>query len=226
MASRFRRLAHCQEFNIWIAFTDLISNAFLILSLILLLIFLMDQSQIQSLRTQIIAKTPESAPPFIVITTTGGYQFDTGSAELPEALNDYVKGDLIHEIRKNYDSYKIDLVEVIGHTDSRPILGQLSNLDSTLENVLGGTIAQKSLIAGSNTDLGLMRAMSVVSILRSEQKTRPWMKNLQMRPYSAGQMILRDGSLSEKATNKDESDRRRIEIRFTRLGKEQRVSAQ
>jgi len=38
------------------------------------------------------------------------------------------------------------------------------------------------------------------------------------RAYSSGQLTMPDGSLSNGQNRKDEPDRRRIEIRLTRLG--------
>lgn len=232
MSSRFRCSEGTHKSNIWIAFTDLMSNAFLILSLLLILLLLRSQFQskeLQDLKTKIQELTPEDAPPILIIPTTGRYQFNVGSAELPDPLKEYIQSELIPTIEVNYKTYKIDAVEIIGHTDGQPVSGQVSNLDLSLEPVLAGVLPQQQLIAGSNVDLGLMRSMSVVQAIRSHQTANPWLNSLQFRAYSAGQMMLPDGSLSgldEPPNRGNQPQRRRIEIRFTRLGEEQLINTQ
>lgn len=237
MPSRFRGPKTRHDFNIWMVFTDLMSNAFILLSLFLILIIISNQSYIMSLtqeldilRTQYLTNPPQGEPPVFIIPTTGQYKFDVGSAALPPSLADYVVQDLIPEIKRNYENqkYQIDVVEVIGHTDGQPIAGQASNLDTFLEAVLAGQAQQQQLTAGSNTDLGLMRAMSVVKAIRDQKTAHPWLGGLQFRAYSAGQMVLPQGAglsgLDRSPSRIDEPDRRRIEIRFTRLGEERIVS--
>lgn len=235
MPSRFRGSKTSHEFDVWVVFTDLMSNAFLVLSLFLISVVVMHQSTITRLTNELNAwkskyeaDSPEGDPPVFIIPTTGQYQFTVGSAELPESLTRYIIQDLIPEIKYNYEEYEVDIVEVIGHTDGQPIAGQLSNLDTLLEPVIAGQAQQQQLTAGSNADLGLMRSMSVVKAIRSQQSSHPWIGELQFRAYSAGQMVLPQGGglsgLDRPPSNRDEPNRRRIEIRFTRLGEEQIVS--
>ena len=137
MRPRLRHTEPSEDFNIWPAFTDLMSNAFMVL--ILLLLFSLVQSkqlkqQVTVLQNQLKpADTPVGAPPIILIQNTGAYQFASGSAELPEALSSFVRKKLVNEIESNAKAYQIDVVEVIGHTDGQPNGSASSNLDENLE---------------------------------------------------------------------------------------------
>ncbi len=121
--------------------------------------------------------------------------------------------------------YNINLVEIIGHTDEQVVGNAASNLDNNLETAAKSTTATSNidilLKAGSNADLGLMRSRAVVKLLQKIQIQENKMKNVQFRPYSAAQLILTNGDLANLPEGVRESDnsRRRIEIRFTRLGK-------
>ena len=275
MSARSRRnIEKLEDFNVWPAFADLMSNSFMIVSFLLLLAILKPLVSIASLRAteetlrkelaeassrsvsaerQVLLlegtvssleqsnqrltaqnqglasqnqnlqvkledelKTPK-APPIIVIQDTGEYQFQSGSAQLPNALGTYVRNSLVPEIEANAAQYKIDVVEVIGHTDGQPNNGG-SNLDRNLENVAAGRTPVGNLAPGSNADLGLMRALAVVQILQDIQKKENRLKGLEFRPYSAAQLVLPTGGLAGSDRNPD-AKRRRIEIRFTRLGK-------
>lgn len=93
----------------------------------------------------------------------------------------------------------------------------LSNLDQSLEKVVNGELPIVNLRAGSNADLGLMRALAVVKVLRDVQRKQGKLAKLSFRAYSAAQMILPSGKMAAIA-RQDDKTRRRIEIRFTRLG--------
>ena len=73
----------------------------------------------------------------------------------------------------------------------------------------------KEMVAGSNIDLGLLRAMSVKAELESSL-SRGITQEVEIKVLSAGSTISPDGSFLP-AKNVDESSRRRIEIRFLRL---------
>ncbi len=260
MRPRSRHTDSSEDFNIWPAFTDLMSNAFMILSLLLLLALFQSFSskaalenmmenlrqrkdvvgelarqvkdlqaktnQADDLKQQVAvlqrqlksAHTPGGAPPIILIQNTGAYQFASGSAELPVALNSYVRGKLVDEIESNAKAYQIDVVEVIGHTDGQPNGGVSSNLDENLEKVARGQIPTHNLHAGSNADLGLMRSLELVRGLRFIQRQGTRLKDLEFRAYSAAQLILPTGGLAQ-INQQSDPKRRRIEIRFTRLGR-------
>ncbi|MCT7958720.1 hypothetical protein [Laspinema palackyanum] len=272
MKSRSRRHEMPPEFDIWPAFTDLMSNAFMILSFLLLLAIIKPLVSISSmreteealrqqlLRTQIDLTSAQNratlaesqvaplvaqnralaaqtqtlqgqlqqematpkAPPIIVIRDTGAYQFSSGSAQLPDALETYVRNQLVPQIEANAAAYNINVIEIIGHTDGQPNNASSSNLDRSLPQVAAGTTPVNQLVPGSNADLGLMRALAVVQILQTIQGTEGKLQGLQFRPYSAAQLVSPTGNFGNVNPNPDES-RRRIEIRFTRLGEETSV---
>jgi hypothetical protein len=62
-----------------------------------------------------------------------------------------------------------------------------------------------------------MRALAVVRLLRDIQTQNGRLKGLKFRAYSAAQLILPNGDFAPVNRTPD-ATRRRIEIRFTRLG--------
>lgn len=203
-----------EDLNIWPAFTDLMSNAFLIITLLLLLSLFL-REQLKSLLT------PTDAPPFIELSEAEGYQFNSGSAELSPKMNAYISGTLVPKIKANANTYQINLVEVIGHTDGEANGGMSSDLDQKLEEVARNpNVSINKLSPGSNADLGLMRALAVVKKLRSIQAKDKGLKGINFRAYSAAQLFLPTGQFATINPNPD-LERRRIEIRFTRLGEKQ-----
>ena len=118
----------------------------------------------------------------------------------------------IPEITKIVDRYRIDSVEVIGHTDGQPSPG-ISNLDVLLPNAIRSP-ALRGYRPGSNTDLGLLRALAVAKHLKLRLDPSGE-RGLVIRPYSASSLIANDGGF-KPADGRDSAERRRIEIRFTR----------
>lgn len=242
MRTRSRYQDAPEELNVWPAFTDLMSNAFMILMLFLLLILFKSvysgekksglakenerlfqeltvaKSRLIELERLSSPAKSSDAPPIIVIPDTGAFRFASGSADISPALNRYISEQLVPNIESNAKKYRIDVIEVIGHTDGQPNGGATSNLDVKLESVTNSKSSLQSLNAGSNADLGLMRALAVVRVLRSIQGTSKDLSSLQFRPYSAAQLISPTGEIGQVSRHADAS-RRRIEIRFTRLGK-------
>lgn len=254
MSKRRREENYTEEINVWASFTDLMSNAFMILSLLLIIVMVGKnltktetqtelektesraveaekkltqlQEEINRLNNEISTKqkaqTPDNAPPIIIIQDTGAYQFQSGSADLSGALTSYINNQIVNQIESAAAAYKIDVIEIIGHTDGQPNNYTGSNLDLALEGVAKGSIPSSSLTPSSNADLGLMRALAVANFLRSIQYSEGRLKNLQFRSYSAAQLVLPNGELAPP-DRKADSSRRRIEIRFTRLGKVENI---
>ena len=271
-----------EELNVWPSFTDLMANAFMIISLFLLLtlfksLFLkyaaeeteqnlsdterqvrllqrelatlenelgestsnvrqlkktssdlqrlllssnqQSRSRIDILQSEI--RRLKSAPPVVVIQDSGGYQFDSGSASLPEELKDYITMDLVDRIERISQQRNLYVVEIIGHTDGQVNFGN-GNLDRQLEEVAQGKQPVDSLKPGSNADLGLMRALEVVKQLQTVQEQTGRLRGVQFRPYSAAQLQLPTGEFSP-ANRDPDANRRRIEIRFSPLGKAETV---
>lgn len=191
--------------SIFQSFTDLMSNAFMILCLLLLLVLFQSQKLNQELKEA--NKRLQSASPIVIDESSGKFQFKSGSAELNPQLEKHILTKISPQIKDILKEREIDFIQVIGHTDGEGI-NQQSNLDRTLETVARGEQSVNTLSAGSNADLGLIRALAVV---RELQQTG--LQNVEFRAYSAAQLYLPDGELAPPNRQADET-RRRIEIRF------------
>lgn len=194
-----------ESVNIFQSFTDLMSNAFMIISFFLLLVLL----QVLELNQRL-----QAAPPIIIDEQSGKFKFKSGSAELTTELTSYIQTAIASKIEEIAKEWEIDFIQVIGHTDGQEI-NKTSNLDSTLEEIAQGRQAFNKLKPGSNADLGLMRALAVVK----ELETTSRLKNIKFRAYSAAQLYLSSGQLAPRDRNPDEN-RRRIEIRFIPPGEQ------
>lgn len=282
MKRKLRNYEATESLNVWPSFTDLMANAFMIISLFLLLalfksLFLKyaadqseqnlsdterqvrllqreiatlenelgestadvrqlnkasadlrqlllrsnerSQSQVDVLQSEI--RRLKSAPPVVVIQDSGGFQFESGSASLPPNLKNYITMDLVDRIERISQQRNLYVVEIIGHTDGQVNFGG-GNLDRQLEEVAQGRKSVESLKPGSNADLGLMRALEVVKQLQTVQEQTGRLKGVQFRPYSAAQLQLPSGEFADPNRNPD-ANRRRIEIRFSPLGKAETV---
>ncbi|WP_414529816.1 flagellar motor protein [Nodularia chucula] len=246
MARRYRYTEDKEDLNVWQAFTDLISNAFMILVLFLFLTIIISQitnsqnkpdqnsanlalkvkeleQKVKYLETELQSqKESTDTPPIIIIKDEGDYRFASGSAEIPATMSNYILQQIVPEIEDRTKQYNINVVEIIGHTDGQPNGNVTSNLDINLEKVVAGSLSVGKLQAGSNADLGLMRALSVVRVLRDIQEKESRLRGLSFRAYSAAQLILPNGQFASIARQEDVT-RRRIEIRFTRLGEVREV---
>ena len=178
------------------------------------------RSRVDILQSEI--KRLKSAPPVVVIQDSGGFQFDSGSAILPNDLKKYITLDLVDRIEKISQQRSLYVVEIIGHTDGQ-INFSNGNLDQQLEEVAQGKFPVESLKAGSNADLGLMRALEVVKQLQTVQEQTGRLEGVQFRAYSAAQLQLPSGDFAAANRNPN-ANRRRIEIRFSPLGKAETVS--
>lgn len=199
-----------QSTSIFQSFTDLMSNAFMILCLFLLLVLFQSQKLNQHLKEA--NERLQSASPIVIDESSGKFTFKSGSAELNTQLKNHILNNISPQIKDILQGREIDFIQVIGHTDGEGI-NQNSNLDKTLETVAQGRQPVSKLSAGSNADLGLMRALAVVQEL---QKTG--LQNVEFRAYSAAQLYLPDGQLAPVNRQSDQT-RRRIEIRFIPPGK-------
>ena len=204
MRLRQRKTTENQNLDVYPSFTDLMSNAFMIMSFLLLL------ALFQSLELN---KKLQSATPIVIDEKSGKFKFQSGKAELNTDLKEYVNREITPQISKIIQERNIDFIQVIGHTDGQ-VIETTGNLDQNLEKVAQNQIKVRDLKAGSNADLALMRALAVVQEL-SKQKE---FKNVKFRAYSAAQLYLPSGELAPLNRKEDET-RRRIEIRFIPPGK-------
>jgi len=203
MSRRADRYHQDDDLNIFQAFTDLMSNAFMIISFLLLI------SLLQSI---VMAKKLKSAEPIIIDEKSKEFKFPSGSAELTPGLRSHIQMTVIPAIRKATGQGNVDFIQVIGHTDSQGI-GNISNLDTKLTSAAIGTEKISALKAGSNTDLGLMRAIAVVQFLNKIKG----LEKVKFQAYSAGQLYMPSGELAKIDRGADDT-RRRIEIRFIPYG--------
>ncbi len=176
-------------------------------------------NELQKPPEQPIVDKPQDQPPIILIPDAEEYKFTSGSAELNPGLKRYIRDELAQMIIENVNKYEIDVVEIIGHTDGQPVEATSGNLDKTLEKANMGLFPVEKLKPSSNVDLGLMRALAVARELRV---TNTQVAQINLRAYSAGQLLLPNGQAAPTNPRPDRS-RRRIEIRFTRLGKQVEV---
>lgn len=219
--------------GIFQAFADLMSNAFMILCLLLLLALIQSQQLNKNLRqaskeavnnielkkqleeAKAELERTSTASPIIIDEKSGEFKFTSGSAELNSDLKNYLQTSIIPTIKNTLQEKEIDFIQIIGHTDGQGI-NQSGNLDKNIEKVAKGRQKVTKLKPGSNVDLGLMRALAVVQEI---QQTRG-LKNIEFRAYSAGQLYLPNGKIADINRNADPT-RRRIEIRFIPPGQNQ-----
>jgi len=206
MAKKRRYSDHSESLEVFPAFTDLMSNAFMILSLFLLL------ALIESYRLNYnLAKANErlqSATPILIDEKSGKFSFTSNSAKLSPQLKKYINEEKIPEIQTVLQKHDIDFIQVIGYTDSQEI-SRMGNLDKKLEKVAFNQEKVDVLIPGSNADLGLMRALAIIQEVEKSGK----IKDIRFQAYSAAQLYDQKGNLI-KFDRKDNAKLRRIEIRF------------
>ncbi len=215
MSRKARNTPLIETFSIWASFTDLMANAFMVITL-LLLIVIGEASRQFSL---------DNHKPKIIELPSEIYQFNSGKADLPQNLKDDLRGKngkILKDIQQQIENShgKVDVIEVIGHTDGQEV-GLLScnntngsNLDKNLEEVAKNNQDVSILCPGSNADLGLMRALAVVKELQKVQLQ----KKVSFRAYSAAQLLLPRNQGFASLDRKPDVKRRRIEIRFAQLG--------
>jgi flagellar motor protein MotB len=151
-------------------------------------------------------------PPIITMSEAGGYYFESGSAELSPSFRQTLLTDTPLKILDYIRKYDVDVIEVVGHTDERPIgfRPSSSNLDRDLTAVLKNNTAVASLVPADNAGLGLARAVSVVSVLRQSPLLAPY----KLIPLSGAQLVNTDETLALEGSPGDIQERRRIEIRL------------
>lgn len=156
------------------------------------------------------SKKGHNWPPIINLSEADGYFFAVGSAELTPNFATELHGPVIDRLLQIADSFDVDVIEVIGHTDEQPVTGHVSNLDRRLSSVTLGESGAGSLQWADNAGLGLARALAVVELLSAD----PRLRNFRILPLSAAQLIGTDGRLTHWDGHGDVPERRRIEIRM------------
>lgn len=159
-------------------------------------------------------------PPFFSLSEAGGYFFDSGKATLRRDFKENLKAKVIPLLAGNIKDYGVDVVEVIGHTDEVPMVGQ-SNLDTRLISASTGRYDIGQLRSTDNAGLAIARAVAVVQILRAD----PRLKDVTILPLSAAQMIVPVDKVADGTAAASDQSRRRIEIRLRRSTKQADANA-
>jgi len=150
-------------------------------------------------------------PPFFSLSEAGGYYFDSGKATLRPGFATNLRDVVVPLLAKNINDYGVDVVEVIGHTDEVPMVGE-SNLDGKLISASNGRFPIGELRSTDNAGLAIARAVAVVQILRMDQRLR----GVTILPLSAGQMTVPVDRVADGSAAASDQRRRRIEIRLRR----------
>jgi outer membrane protein OmpA-like peptidoglycan-associated protein len=149
-------------------------------------------------------------PPIINLSEADGYYFATGSADLTPDFEMALNTVVVTRLLEIAESFDVDVIEVIGHTDEQPVSNRISNLDRTLPTVTSGGNSTGALQWADNAGLGLARALAVVKVLSFD----PRLRSFRILPLSAAQLIGTDGKLTRWDEKGDVRERRRIEIRM------------
>jgi flagellar motor protein MotB len=174
------------------------------------IVALLDQGLAAKLADDSDRRKGHNWPPIINLSEAGGYYFATGSAELTPSFAAELRTVVVDRLLEIADSYDVDVIEVIGHTDEQAVSGRGSNLDRALSAVTAGTSGAGILQWADNAGLGLARALSVVERLSAD----PRLRNFRILPLSAAQLIGTDGRITRWDARGDVRERRRIEIRM------------
>ncbi|WP_037499253.1 OmpA family protein [Sphingomonas jaspsi] len=154
-------------------------------------------------------------PPFISLSEADGYFFESGSAQLRPEFDRALRTNTSAKLAEIVRDYGVNVIEVIGHTDEVPMVGQ-SNLDKTLIPAMQGRIGMGALQPTDNAGLAIARATSVARVLRAD----PRLRGVTILPLSGAQMIEPVDRLADGRAAGDDRKRRRIEIRVRRMTQE------
>lgn len=147
-------------------------------------------------------------PPSIPLDEADGYSFQSNSSEVSARFKDLLQQKIVPRILEVSAQYKANVIEVVGHTDERPVSG-MSTLDENLLPFLRGN-PDAPLTAADNAGLGFARAAAVVRVLAESSK----LSSHYLTPLSGAQVILRNGAIADGLESGDRPRRRRIEIRM------------
>lgn len=159
-------------------------------------------------------------PPFVSLSEAGGYYFDSGQATLRPEFERNLKSRVIPMLARSLVDYDVDVIEVIGHTDEVPMVGQ-SNLDANLVSASASRFPIGGLRSTDNAGLAMARAVAVVRVMRAD----PRLARAAILPLSGAQMIVPVDRMAEGSAKASEERRRRIEIRLRRSTAEAKQTA-
>lgn len=154
-------------------------------------------------------------PPFFSLSEAGGYYFDSGKATLRPEFERNLRTQIIPMLARSISEYDVDVIEVIGHTDEVPMVGQ-SNLDGSLIRAAAAKMAIGDLRSTDNAGLAMARAVAVVRILRADKR----LAGTTILPLSGAQMIVPVDHMADGSATASDQRRRRIEIRLRKSTKQ------
>ncbi len=149
-------------------------------------------------------------PPIIRLDEADGYSFRTNSSEVSPSFKSLLRQKVVPRILEISAQFDADTIEIVGHTDERPIAGA-STLDANLLSFLHGD-ADAPLAAADNAGLGFARAAAVARVLSGARS----LSDHRLTPLSGAHVILRNGAIADGSESGDRRRRRRIEIRMRR----------
>lgn len=160
------------------------------------------------------AKLAKCKTPIITLSEDRpDFRFESGQAVVLPGFERALLADIVPALEKLSLKYGCDAIQVIGHTDqSRHDQDKRSDLDARLIGAMIGQDTISTLSHASNVDLGMLRALAIVQILKREQATGKLVGIRHFLPYSAGQLIRLDRSLTQSDEREPDSSRRRIEL--------------
>jgi hypothetical protein len=153
-------------------------------------------------------------PPLIILSEENeAYSFRLGSAAIPDTFRTVLHHRIIPLLDSLTVAYACDAVDVIGHTDESAVQSDGKDFDElVVDGFVRGNI--ENLIPGSNTDLGMMRALSIIAELVDSKRTGHLEHVQYFFPYSAGHMVRTNHLLTRDYNGHRDASRRRIEIRI------------
>ena len=154
-------------------------------------------------------------PPFFSLSEAGGYYFDSGKATLRPEFGRNLRTQIIPMLARSISEYDVDVIEVIGHTDEVPMVGQ-SNLDGSLIRAAAAKMSIGDLRSTDNAGLAMARAVAVVRILRADKR----LAGTTILPLSGAQMIVPVDHMADGSATASDQRRRRIEIRLRKSTKQ------
>lgn len=158
-------------------------------------------------------RIPESPPLIILSERNQTYRFAVGSAAISQEFKTALDNRIIPVLEAESKRCNCDAIEVIGHTDNLPVNSGSSNLDEELIRAFNQA-ETPNLVPGSNLDLGMMRALSIIRYLKQAQDRGRLSQIKYFLPYSAGQMLNPDHTLDTSPQTQANERRRRIEMRL------------
>ena len=183
------------------------AEIFVLLAMVLLLAVLTQKKEVS-----------EKLPPVITISEDREeYRFKHGRSEIPPQLLADMREKYVPLLRDESIRVGCDTVEVIGHADESHIDKTRNDYfrDEDLITSFSNQEVEK-LIPYTNVDLGILRALAIVQVLQEARDNGELGEVKYLKPYSAGQLIKLDGTLTTHDTKQVDYLRRRIEIRLVK----------